>query len=199
MNFSGLLVLGKKDTIKNRLHFTPLIFNRILRTMHNHFRKAAHTDASQIWTILQNAILRRKVDGSNQWQDGYPNPEIIQADIEKGIGYVLTDGEIVVGYTAVLINDEPEYDNLQGEWLTNSDFVVFHRVAIAQDYLGQNLSKKMIEHIEAFALTNNIHSLKADTNHDNFAMMNIFEKAGFVFCGIVHFRGSPRRAYEKVL
>jgi hypothetical protein len=29
--------------------------------------------------------------------------------------------------------------------------------------------------------------------------MNIFEKSGFVFCGIVHFRGSPRRAYEKVL
>jgi hypothetical protein len=30
-------------------------------------------------------------------------------------------------------------------------------------------------------------------------MMSIFEKSGFVFCGIVHFRGSPRRAYEKVL
>lgn len=167
--------------------------------MNHHFRKATPTDAPHIWTILQNAILRRKADGSNQWQDGYPNPEIIQQDIEKGIGYVLTDGKMIVGYAAVLINDEPEYDNLQGKWLTTSDFVVFHRVAIAQEYIGQNLSKKMIEYIEAFALANNIRSLKADTNHDNFAMMNIFEKAGFVFCGIVHFRGSPRRAYEKVL
>lgn len=167
--------------------------------MNHQFRKATPTDAPHIWTILQNAILRRKADGSNQWQDGYPNPEIIQQDIEKGIGYVLTDGEIIVGYAAVLINDEPEYNNLQGEWKTTGDFVVFHRVAIAQGYIGQNLSKKMIEHIEVFALANNIHSLKADTNHDNFAMMNIFEKAGFVFCGIVHFRGSPRRAYEKVL
>jgi RimJ/RimL family protein N-acetyltransferase len=167
--------------------------------MNQHFRKATTTDAPQIWIILQNAILRRKADGSNQWQDGYPNPQIIQQDIEKGIGYVLTDGEIIVGYSALLINDEPEYDNLQGKWLTNNDFVVFHRVAIAQDYIGQNLSKKMIDFIAEFALKNNIHSLKADTNHDNFAMMKIFEKAGFVFCGIVHFRGSPRRAYEKVL
>lgn len=167
--------------------------------MNYHFRKATTTDAPHIWIILQNAILRRKADGSNQWQDGYPNPEIIQQDIEKGIGYVLTDGEIIVGYSAVLINDEPEYNNLQGEWLTNGDFVVFHRVAIAEGYIGQNLSKKMIDFMEEFALQNNIHSLKADTNHDNFAMMKIFEKAGFVFCGIVHFRGSPRRAYEKVL
>lgn len=166
--------------------------------MNHLFRKATPTDAPHIWIILQNAILRRKADGSNQWQDGYPNLEIIAQDIEKGIGYVLTDGEIIVGYSAVLINDEPEYNNLQGEWLTNGDFVVFHRVAIAEGYTGQNLSKKIIDFIEAFALTNNIHSLKADTNHDNFAMMKIFEKAGFVFCGIVHFRGSPRRAYEKV-
>jgi hypothetical protein len=27
--------------------------------------------------ILQQAIARRKADGSNQWQDGYPNPEVI--------------------------------------------------------------------------------------------------------------------------
>lgn len=167
--------------------------------MNHHFRKATTTDAPHIWAILQNAILRRKADGSNQWQDGYPNPEIVQNDIEKGIGYVLTDGETIVGYSAVLINDEPEYNNLQGKWLTNGNFVVFHRVAIAEGYIGQNLSKKIIDFIEAFALENNIHSLKADTNHDNFAMMKIFEKAGFVFCGIVHFRGSPRRAYEKVL
>lgn len=167
--------------------------------MNYEFRKATPNDAPHIWKILQDAILRRKADGSNQWQDGYPNPEIVQNDIEKGIGFVLTDCETILCYSAVLINNEPEYENLQGEWLTNGDFVVFHRVAIAREYIGQNLSKKMIDFIEAFALANNIHSLKADTTHDNFAMMKIFEKAGFVFCGIVHFRGSPRRAYEKVL
>lgn len=163
------------------------------------FRKATPADAPHIWIILQNAILRRKADGSNQWQDGYPNLEIVQNDIEKGIGYVLTNGKIIVGYAAVLINNEPAYENLQGEWLTHGDFVVFHRVAIAEGYTGQNLSKKIIDFIEEFALANNIHSLKADTNYDNFAMMKIFEKAEFVFCGIVHFRGSPRRAYEKAL
>ncbi|HAI81103.1 MAG TPA: GNAT family N-acetyltransferase, partial [Chryseobacterium sp.] len=36
------------------------------------FRKATPEDAGQIWQILQQAIRRRKNDGSRQWQDGYP-------------------------------------------------------------------------------------------------------------------------------
>jgi GNAT superfamily N-acetyltransferase len=167
--------------------------------MNYNFKKANITNIPEIWAILQNAIIRRKNDGSNQWQDGYPNPEVIKKDIEKGVGYILTKGETIIGYSAILINDEPEYLKIEGNWLTNADFVVFHRVAIAEKYLGQHLSKKIIEFIEDFARKNKIKSLKADTNHDNFAMMKIFEKTGFTFCGIVHFRGSPRRAYEKVI
>lgn len=163
------------------------------------FRKALPIEIPRIWEILQQAISRRKNDGSNQWQDGYPNPEVIKADIEKGNGFVLVDGAEVVGYCAVLINDEPEYERIVGKWLTNEDFVVFHRVAIAEEHLGKGLAKKMIQHIEGFALENNIHSVKADTNFDNKAMLSIFEKLGYTYCGKVYFRGSERRAFEKVL
>jgi GNAT superfamily N-acetyltransferase len=163
------------------------------------FRKAELSEKSQIWDILQQAIKRRKEDGSNQWQDGYPNPEVVQKDIEKGEGFVLVDGESILGYCAVLINDEPEYSKIQGEWLTNGDFVVFHRVAISESYLGKGLAKIMVKFIEEFALQNGIMSVKADTNFDNFPMMSIFEKSGYKYCGEVYFRGSPRRAYEKVL
>jgi GNAT superfamily N-acetyltransferase len=167
--------------------------------MNYHFRKAEISEASQIWAILQQAILRRKEDGSNQWQDGYPNPDVVEKDIEKGEGYVLVEGKTIIGYCAILINDEPEYEKIEGKWLSNDDFVVFHRVAISEKYLGKGLAKMMIEYIEDFALKNNIFSVKADTNYDNIAMLKIFEKSGYSLCGVVYFRGSPRKAYEKVL
>lgn len=163
------------------------------------FRKAILEDIPAIWEILQQAILRRKKDGSKQWQDGYPNPEVVQKDIEKGVGFVLTEGETIIGYVAILINDEPEYKNIEGEWLTDKDFVVFHRVAIAENQIGKGLAKLMFNYIEKFALENNIHSVKADTNFDNPAMINLFEKTGYKYCGEVYFRGSARKAYEKVL
>jgi GNAT superfamily N-acetyltransferase len=167
--------------------------------MNPQFRKAKTTDLQQIWKIIQQAIQRRKADGSNQWQDGYPNPEVLQKDIKKKEGFVLMDGEIILGYCAILINDEPAYANIEGEWLTNEDFVVFHRVAIAEGFLGKGLAQKMIIFIEEFALANNIFSVKADTNFDNYAMMKIFEKTGYTYCGEIYFRESPRKAYEKKL
>ena len=167
--------------------------------MNNNFRKATSTDIPSIWEIVKSAIARRKQDGSNQWQDGYPNPEVIAEDIEQGVGHVLMRDDEIVGYVAVLINDEPEYAKLKGKWLTNDDFVVYHRVAIAGKWLGQGLAKELLSHIEDFTREKGITSIKADTNFDNIAMLRLFEKLGYKYCGEVYFRGSPRKAYEKVL
>ena len=163
------------------------------------FRKAEAQDFSQIWGILQHAIQRRKEEGSNQWQDGYPNPEVVKYDLNNGHGFVLSVRDVVIGYTAVLINDEPEYAKIEGKWITNDDFVVFHRVAISENQLGKGYAKQMMLSIEDYARSKGIYSVKADTNYDNGPMKNIFEKLGYVYCGKVYFSGSLRMAYEKVL
>lgn len=178
------------STCKNNFNFKP---------MANSFRKAQFHEVSRIWEIVRQAIQRRKADGSKQWQDGYPNEEIIQNDVANGAGFVLLEDDTIVGYCAILINDEPAYAGIQGSWLTNGDFVVFHRLAIADTHIGRGLAKKMFQYIEEFAIANNIGSVKADTNFDNPAMLNTFDKMGYTYCGEVFFRGSARRAYEKVV
>ena len=167
--------------------------------MNYNFRKSTPEDIPHIWEILKGAIDRRKKDGSDQWQDGYPNQEVIQQDIEKGIGYVLTDNETIVGYTAILINDEPAYNDLKGKWLTNDDFVVVHRLAISDEHLGEGLAQKVMLYTEDFALQQNIFSVKVDTNFDNIPMLKIFEKLGYTYCGEVTFRAGIRKAFEKKL
>lgn len=163
------------------------------------FRRAAWDDVPAVWNILQDAIIRRKADGSQQWQDGYPNVDIVKRDIDLGEGYVLTENKTIVGYTAVIINNEPAYENIVGRWLSNGDFVVVHRVAVAQNHLGKALSQTLLKFVEEFAIANNIYSIKADTNFDNYPMMKIFDKMGYLYCGEVYFRGNARRAYEKLL
>lgn len=167
--------------------------------MHYHFRKAVLAEISPIWDILQQAVLRRKLEGSQQWQDGYPNPEVIKKDIERGAGYVLTDGDTIIGYSAVIFNHEPAYAAIKGKWLTNGDFIAVHRIAVSDAYLGRGLGETIFKFLEEIALKHGVHSIKADTNFDNAAMLRIFEKSGYTYCGEVHFRGSARMAFEKVL
>lgn len=163
------------------------------------FVPAEPHDLEEIWRIIQHAIARRKADGSNQWQDGYPNPDVLALDISKHQGFVLREEHVIIGYAAVMINDEPQYDDIDGKWLTTGDFVVYHRVAVAPEFLGQGYATKLIQGIHDYALKHDIKSVKADTNFDNPAMIKIFEQLGYQYCGGVMINGSPRRAYEIVL
>ncbi|ASW73729.1 GCN5 family acetyltransferase [Chryseobacterium piperi] len=162
-------------------------------------RKAEIEDKNIIWEILQQAIERRRKDGSSQWQDGYPNQDTVESDIAKGFGYVLTvDGEVAI-YAALIFNDEPAYSTIEGEWLSDGEFLVIHRVAVFEKFAGQGLVKKLFDHIEDFTKTNGVQSIKVDTNYDNIAMLKILEKQGYSYCGEVVLAGGVRKAFEKII
>ncbi len=162
-------------------------------------RKAQISEAEIIWQILQQAIERRKKDGSNQWQDGYPNLEVVKMDISLGKGYVLEIDNTIAAYAALVFNDEPAYNEIIGDWLTNDDFLVIHRVAVSDDFLGKGIAVLLFQKLEEFAKENQVFSIKVDTNFDNLAMLHILEKLDYQYCGEVYFRGSARKAFEKVL
>jgi hypothetical protein len=162
-------------------------------------KRASLNDLEKIWLILRDAIARRKADGSNQWQDGYPNQLVIENDIFKNAGYIFTENDKIIGYVAILINDEPEYNRINGRWLSSGDFVVFHRMALAETHVGRGLACELFNHIEFFAHQNGIKSIKADTNFDNIAMLTLFNRFEYVYCGEVTFRGSSRKAFQKML
>ena len=162
-------------------------------------RKATPADQTVIWEIVQQGILRRKNDGTSQWQDGYPNPDTIREDIENGFGYIFEiDGE-TAAYSALIFNNEPAYENIDGKWLSDNDFLVIHRVAVSDGFLGKGIASKICLEIENFAKQQQVFSIKLDTNFDNLAMLKILEKLNYTYCGEVYFRGSARKAFEKLL
>ncbi|MCT2563719.1 GNAT family N-acetyltransferase [Chryseobacterium herbae] len=162
-------------------------------------RKAEIEDRNAIWAIIQQSIERRKQDGSTQWQNGYPNMGTVESDIAKGFGYVMTvDGEIAV-YAALILNDEPAYSTIEGAWLSDGEFVVVHRVAVDGKFAGQGMVKKLFDHIEDFTKSQEIQSIKVDTNYDNIAMLKILESKGYSYCGEVLLADGMRKAYEKII
>lgn len=162
-------------------------------------RIATEQDIPMIWPIIQQAILRRKNDGSNQWQDGYPNSETITNDIKKKVGFVGVKNHEIIAYVAIDSAIEPAYEEIEGKWLSDLPYVVIHRVAVSENQLGQGIATKIFYEVEKIALDQNIKSLKVDTNYDNVGMLKILEKINYTYCGEVYFRGSPRRAFEKLL
>lgn len=163
------------------------------------FQKAQVTDISGIWDIIAAAILRRKQEGSEQWQDGYPNLAQIENDIAQAYGFVFKIDNEIVAYAALIPKDEPAYKNIEGEWCTSGEFLVVHRIAVASRYLGKGLAKKMMMEAEHYARVLDLGSIRVDTNYDNAAMLGILKNLDYVYCGKVSMRGKERLAFEKAL
>jgi GNAT superfamily N-acetyltransferase len=162
-------------------------------------RKAKQSELPIIWEIIQYAIAQRKQDGSDQWQDGYPNETTLQQDLNSGNAYVITEDEIILGYAAIIFDKEPAYEGIEGKWLTDGDYAVVHRVAASKQAKGKSIGIKFFQIMEDLCRDEKIYSIKVDTNFDNQPMLKILEKLDYTYCGEVYFRGGARKAFEKVL
>ncbi|MDR1780439.1 MAG: GNAT family N-acetyltransferase [Tannerella sp.] len=165
------------------------------------FRAARKEDIPVIMSIIGQAQASLKERGVEQWQNGYPTAEIELEDIAAGAAYVATDGGRVVAMISIYFNDEPTYDRIyEGAWLTEGQFMVAHRMAVANDCKRSGVAAFIFEQIEAICRNKGIYSFKADTHRDNIPMRTFLEKYGFSYCGIIYLLdGNERLAYEKIL
>ncbi len=162
-------------------------------------RKAERAELPAIWEIIQHAIEQRRRDGSRQWQDGYPNPGTLENDFNQGMAYVVEEKGDLLLYAAVIFEPEPAYAAIEGRWLTDGPYLVLHRVATSSKAAGKGIGTVFFRMAEDLCQERGVPSIKVDTNFDNKPMLRILEKLGYTYCGEVYFRGSARRAYEKVL
>lgn len=171
--------------------------NRIIEHV---LRKASAEDVTSIWLLLQKGIAKRKEEGSNQWQDGYPNELVVKNDILLNYGYVIeNEKDQIVGYFALIFDVEPAYEKLEGTWLSDQEYAVIHRLVTDPVHKVKGLAEWILLEIESIVQSKSVYSIKVDTNFDNGAMLYLFNKLGYKYCGEVYFRGSARKAFEKLL
>jgi uncharacterized protein YqgV (UPF0045/DUF77 family) len=164
------------------------------------FRKAVETDINNIMKIIKQAQVYFKQQGINQWQDNYPNIETIRDDIIHKNGYVLLKDNNIVATVAVSFDKEKAYNSIyDGEWISNNEYAVIHRMAVDNNYKGLELSFQIIKNIEQLCLNKDVHSIKVDTHEENLSMQKLLKKNKFQYCGIVYLEDKSKRiAFEKI-
>ncbi len=162
-------------------------------------RQAVNKDIPRIMEIINDAKEFLKSQGIDQWQDGYPNEQVIENDILQNEFYVMEDEE-VVGCMALSFRGEDAYDVIEGQWLSKGKFGVIHRIAVDNKLKGKRLANQFLQFSEKVALELNINSIKIDTHPKNLSMQKWIKNNGFTECGTVYMRDNALRiAYEKIL
>lgn len=170
------------------------------------FRETTKKNIKNVMDIINASKEYFKKNNINQWQNGYPNEEVILNDIKNGEAFVLLDDEnTIIGTVAISFRGESTYDKIyEGKWLTNSEYAVIHRIAIKDDLKGRGISREILKEAEKLCLNKNINSIKIDTHEENLSMQRFLEKSGFKYCGIIYLNsglecGEKRIAFEKLI
>lgn len=165
------------------------------------FRKSVKTDIDNIIKIIKQAQKYFKDQGIDQWQNGYPDISTISNDIINGNSYVLEKDGSIIATVVASFEKEKSYDSIyEGQWISNGEYVVIHRVAVDSTYKGMGLSSQIIKYIEKLCLQKGVYSIKVDTHEDNLPMQKVLKKNEFQYCGIVYLEDKSKRiAFEKVL
>ena len=159
-----------------------------------YIRKATTDDIPALLRLFENAKAIMRASGNlHQWGVGYPSPEVVRGDIERGVCYVVTNdatGEFEATM-AFIEGPDPTYSYIEnGAWLNDEPYHVIHRIAVAAP--GKGYARRLLDWAFERAGT-----VRIDTHRDNVIMHHILRKYGFERCGVIYLtNGDARDAYQ---
>lgn len=158
-----------------------------------HIRPTESRDLDRIDEIFAAAKRFMRLSGNLfQWSGAYPDRNAVLADMERGVSYVMENGEgLPVATFAFIPGEEPTYREIKGAWLDDSPYCTIHR--IASDGSERGVLNRCLDW--CFTRCGNI---RIDTHADNRVMKNGLIDYGFTECGIIRLTdGSDRIAFQK--
>lgn len=166
--------------------------------MEMEFRPATINDLDALVRLYGAATQDMFRQGIDQWDERYPDREILAEDAESGdMTLGLLDGALACAW---VVNREydPEYE--LGAWEhTEGDFCVLHRLCVNPAMQGKGLARQAMAQMEKTACEQGFDSVRLDVFSQNLHAQRLYERLGYKRTGEVRFRKGIFYLMEKGL
>jgi ribosomal protein S18 acetylase RimI-like enzyme len=161
-------------------------------------RKAKRDDLQEIISIFKMATEVMNENNILQWDDLYPDVNILEEDINKNQMYVgIINNEIV---SAFVLNQDCDEQYGNGDWeYPDCSYSVIHRLCVSPLYQNQGIGTKIICLIETMLKDSCIETVRLDAFSLNPYALKMYEKLGYRKVGEVTWRKGLFYIYEKIL
>lgn len=166
--------------------------------MEMEFRTATIDDLDALVALYGAATQDMLRQGIDQWDEYYPDREILTEDVESGdMTLGLLDGEPACAW---VVNREYEPEYVSGAWEhTGGDFCVLHRLCVNPELQGRGLARQAMARMEKNALDKGFDSVRLDVFSQNLHAQRLYERLGYKHTGEVRFRKGIFYLMEKGL
>lgn len=162
-------------------------------------RVAVISDLDAIMEIAENSKLEMHSYNNFQWNEDYPIEDDFINDIKEETLFVYDINGIIAGLICINRDEPEEYEN--ANWSAERECLVIHRLAVNNEFRGQGIGYKLIDHVSDICFENNINYIKTDTNSLNIKAQNLLKKCGYMFAGEISLLDHAGRfyCYDKIL
>ena len=166
----------------------------------NKIRKALREEIGEIMELIAKCVQVMQAGGSDQWNESYPNREVIGLDIECGTLYVYIDNEAIAGIIVLDENQAEQYGEIR--WSQEQGrHLIMHRLAVHPEVQGKGIARKLTAFAEEHAVNCGYSSIRLDTYMKNTIALSLYPRLGYERRGEVSFPGRTANfpVFEKVL
>jgi ribosomal protein S18 acetylase RimI-like enzyme len=160
-------------------------------------RLAHRKELEVLNSIVKDATKSMDEQGIPQWDEIYPNREILSKDIERQEMHVIEAGGRVAGLIVMNEDQSPEYAAV--EWMYPGRPLVVHRLTIHPGYQRIGLATRLMDFAEETAAIKRHACIRLDAFTRNPAAFTLYENRGYRKAGVVHFRKGEFFCYEKAI
>ena len=155
-------------------------------------------DLDTVNSMLQDVINNMIGNNIFQWDEIYPNRNILNDDIiKKQLYKIMLNNEII---SIFVLNNEYENEYLNGKWEYNgNNFMVLHRLFINIKYQDKGFGTKIMLYIENYLKNKDITSIRLDTFSKNAIALKLYNKLGYKKVGEVNWKKGLFYLFEKIL
>jgi GNAT superfamily N-acetyltransferase len=163
-------------------------------------RKAKTNELDHIMEVYQSCVKGMIALGIDQWDESYPNREVIQKDLEIGDYYVGIINDEIVSGIKIDTKQDPTYLTIDWQDKTNN-FMVVHRLCAKTSVWSKGVGKQMMEFAENLALENKHISMRLDTYINNPKAIAFYKRIGYKQLGHINLKPDKDIYYcfEKML
>lgn len=135
------------------------------------FRPAYPEDLHAIVNLVGNAIKVMENQDIYQWDEQYPNQQVLMQDIEKKQLHVgVIEEKIVVIF---VLNQECDDAYSNGEWkYVGASYFVIHRLCVNPDFQNHGIAKYTMLYIEDFLISKGIETIRLDAYTKNLTQLS---------------------------
>jgi GNAT superfamily N-acetyltransferase len=163
-----------------------------------HMRPATLEDMPAVYALFKGAIDRMNQTGILQWDEIYPAPANLNADLAAGQLYVAEiDGGAVAAAVALSEDCHPDYQT--AAWQGGEPCLIVHRLCVSPDYQGQGIARAVMLWVEKWAKANGYADIRLDAFSQNPYALRMYDRLGYVKRGEALWRKGLFYLMEKPL